>query len=175
MKDYKQFPPIMEGVVDLDIKLSLDYGSKPAPYGTVDFFNKYGYFVIDDLFDFDGSNQQKGLELIEKVLTQKIKLKVKNDSFKQFLFTSKNTSLPKIKSDLVSIYQHYSSSKETPIYIKTKNNEYHQVLLNKGRIIVYENKLDITYCPSFKQKIYNKFKPVNYYFHQLFFSFNLIN
>jgi hypothetical protein len=173
-KNYKQFPPIMEGLLDfgVEIKLSLDFGSSAAPNGTIDFFDKYGYLVIDDLFKFDGKNHEDGCKLIEKILTEKIKLSIEKENNYECLFTSKNTSVPKIKSDLSAIYQHYTNLDSVPLYIETRNKEHHCVALNPGRIIVIDNKLKISYCPSFLNKIKNKLKTVRYYFHQVIFGYN---
>ncbi len=172
--DFKLFPPIMEGIAGTEIMLSLDYGENPAPLGTINFFKKYGYLVIDNLFEFNDKDSQEKINLIKKVLNKNINLKLNEDGVNEYLFTSKNNYLPRIKSDLTAIYQHNTNLKEIPIYIKTLNREKHYVLLNPGRIIVFDKKLDLSYCNSLRIKIANKLKPVGYYFHQVFFSFNTI-
>lgn len=174
-KEYKIFPPIMEGLLDMqDVLLSLDYGSVSAPNGTIDFFETYGYFVVDNLFQFDGSNHGDGLTSIKKILRDKVKLNINNEVIEDYLFTNKNNSIPKIKKDLVAIYQSHTNLNEIPLYIKTKNNERHCVSMKRGRIICVSRNIKMSYSKSLVGKVFNKFLNENdYYFYQIFYGFDL--
>ena len=172
-KDFKLFPPMMEGVPVLGAMFSLDYGSNPAPEGSIDFLERYGYVLIRDLYKFEDWDYDKFFDYLDNILKKYLKMDVEKGEYQDLLYTNKDLSVPKSTSKLTAVYQHHTNLKETSCYIETKNKENHLVYLNRGDIIIFDDETKIRYQERKIFNILDKFKPIQHYFHQIVFNFNL--
>lgn len=171
--DYKSFPPVMEGVVDTDLRFSLDYSSICAPEGSKLFFNKFGYFVVEGLPKV--SNFDAYFDLVTDILKTHLKFNVEKKFHSIESFSNKNIDKELPKSDLVSCTVLDSNLKCVSLYIQTKNGEKHKVDVIPGRVITYDSSVKIIrYNPDLNvlHRWLNKFIPSDYYSNQYFLNYN---
>jgi hypothetical protein len=173
-KNYTLFPPIMEGIFGEDLRFSIDFGSESAPGGSISFFEKYGYIVIEGLGRIPENEESS--DRILNVLSKYLNFKLEKSSYYGMIFTNKNidSSLPKY--DIVVCSQNNSNLKLVPIYVTTKNKQNHCVNLEPGRIIIYDKSVKIKrYNPNMNifHRWLNKLIPNQYYFYQSFFNYNI--
>jgi len=164
----------MEVIPGLDASISMDYNSDPAPYGAVDFYKKYGYFILKDLYDFK-HDYNEFFDYLTDALKEHLKFDVEKINYSDILFLNNNLDMPSEKSELTAIYQHYTNRSEIPTYIRTENGEDHVTYLSQGYILVHNNNTDVHYHKlSEDEKLMKKSDPIEYYFHQIFFNYKFI-
>lgn len=174
-ENYTLFPPIMEGIFGENLRFSLDFGSESAPGGSISFFKKYGYVVIEGLGKI--SENEESSDRILNILSRYLNFNLEKNSHYSIMFTNKNidSSLPKY--DIVVCSQNISNLNLVPIYITTKNGQKHCINLEPGRIIIYDKSVKIKrYSPNMNifHRLVNKLIPNQCYFYQLFFNYNII-
>lgn len=177
-KDYKVYPPIMEGFSDETIRYSIDFASAAAPIGTEFYFKKYGYFVLEGFSKI--TNCEEHFESVSEILKNKLRMNIKKNKNFIVIDTFNNKTIKKknaVKSDLVACSLFTSNLKSVPIYIDTKNGEKHCVLLEPDRVIVYDKSVKVKrHNPDFNkfQLLLSKLIPVDSYSIQYFAHFDYI-
>ena len=192
----KQSPPIMEKHNSLGVYFSIDEGYPAVPYGASQYFEKYGYMLVKDLYNtryfknhqyenlrknnvFSIFSQEyyKCFEEIKNILESVLNANLYKKSYYDKFYTSSSGNLNHFNqnSDICVRYQLSSKSNKTIVYIKTDTEEIHQVNLCDGGALIYKNSLERNITIKNVRDSNNLFKkiiPNNFFSHQIFFHYD---